>query len=94
MWGHLAHELGTRMLPCLAGGTNFAFTIVTLTRLVYLHHWLRAQRRKGWPRDSPGERLMLFASIEEVSLPARLCKVDFALDKVAPGRYAAAVFKR
>ena len=34
---------------------------------------------------------MLFASIEEVSLPARLCKVDFALDKVAPGRYAAAV---
>jgi hypothetical protein len=89
IWGPLGHALGTMMMPSLAGGTNMAFTTVTLTRLVYLHHWLRA--RGGGAVVHLENDQMLYGGVEEVVGPARACGVDFALGRVAPTRFAAAV---
>jgi hypothetical protein len=90
IWGPLAHNIGTMMMPSLAGGTNMAFTTVTLTRLVYLHHWLRARARAGSVVHVENDQ-MLYAHVGELVGPAQACGVDFALGRVAPARYAAAV---
>ena len=89
IWGPLAHNIGTSMMPSLAGGTNFAFTTVTLTRLLYLHHWLR-QRGGGQAVHLENDQ-MLYGHVLEVAAPARACGVQMALGRVAQDRYAAAV---
>lgn len=89
IWGPLAHQIGTSMQPSLGGGTNAAFTVVTLTRLVYLHHFLRDG---GHARAVHLENdQMVYGGVGELVRAARVCGVTFAAGRVAEGRVAAAV---
>lgn len=89
VWGPLAHNIGTSMQPSLGGGTNSAFTVVTLTRLLYLHHWLRAS---GTARAVHLENdQMVYGGVDELAAAARACGVAVAAGRVAARRVAAAV---
>ena len=89
IWGPLAHAIGTSMQPSLGGGTNTAFTVVTLTRLIYVHHWLRAtgQRRAIHLENDQ----MVYGGAGELAAAAGACGVRAAVGHVAAGRVAAAV---
>ncbi len=89
IWGPLAHQLGTSMQPSLGGGTNGAFTVVTLTRLIYLHHWLRASGQAHAIHLENDQ--MVYGGAGELAAAARACGVAVAAGRVAEGRVAAAV---
>jgi hypothetical protein len=89
IWGPLGYMLGATMKPSMAGGTNFAFTIATLLRLVYLHHWVRATGQQHVFHVENDQ--MIYGSIHELLGAAQSCGVDFAVGRVTVGRYAASV---
>lgn len=90
VWGPLAHGLGSFMLPSLSGGTNWAFTVVTLTRLVYVHHWARGARGGGVVVHVENDQ-MVYGHVDELVQGATACNVDLAFGRVAAQRTAAAV---
>jgi hypothetical protein len=89
IWGPLAAELSNMMLPSQGGGLNWVFSTVTLTRFVYLHHWMRASGRARVLHVENDQ--MLYGSALEVAGAAEACGLDFVLGRVAAGRYAASV---
>lgn len=89
VWGPLAHELGNMMLPSLSGGHNWAFTVVTLTRLIYVHHFARERGARDVLHVENDQ--MIYASAASVVAGARACGVELAFGRVAEGRAAAAV---
>ena len=89
VWGPLAHEIGTRMEPSLGGGTNTAFTVVTLTRLLYLHHWMRATTANAIIHVENDQ--MVYGGGGELATPAKRCALELCMGRVAQGRAAAAV---
>jgi hypothetical protein len=89
VWGPLAHELGNMMLPSVSGGHNWAFTVVTLTRLIYVHHWARERGARDVLHIENDQ--MVYAPAASVVVGARACGVELAFGRVAAGRAAAAV---
>ena len=91
VWGPLAHQLGNFMMPSLSGGTNWAFTVITLTRLIYVHHWGRRYRNNGGIIIHVENDQMIYGHVSELATSALICNVDFVLGRVAKQRTAAAV---
>jgi hypothetical protein len=91
VWGPLAHLLGNFMMPSLSGGTNWAFTVITLTRLIYVHHWGRRYRNDGGIIIHVENDQMIYGHVNELAASAMTCHVDFILGRVAKQRTAAAV---
>ena len=91
VWGPLAHSLGNFMMPSLSGGTNWAFTVITLTRLIYVHHWGRKYRYGGGVIIHVENDQMIYGHVNELAESAINCNADFVLGRVAAQRTAAAV---
>jgi hypothetical protein len=92
LWDELGRKLGSMMQPTLNGKSNMAFTMVTMTRLVYVHQLMREfgiERVVHIENDQ-----MTYGPIAHVKDTADGCGVRLAMTRVGTRLAPATVYAR
>jgi len=90
LWDELGRKLGSMMQPTVNGKSNMDFTMVTMTRLVYVHQVMslwNVERVIHIENDQ-----MIYASIQKVSDAAGACGVKLAMTKLGERLAPATVY--
>jgi hypothetical protein len=92
LWDELGRKLGSMMQPTMNGKSNMEFTMVTMTRLVYVHQLMMVwgvERVVHIENDQ-----MMYGSIRQVADAADACDVRLAMTKVGERLAPATVYAR
>ena len=92
LWDELGRKLGSMMQPTMNGKSNMDFTMVTMTRLVYVHQLMAVwgvERVVHIENDQ-----MIYGSIQDVKAAAAACGVRLAMTKVGVRLAPATVYAR
>ena len=92
LWDELGRKLGSMMQPTVNGKSNMDFTMVTMTRLVYVHQLMREfgiERVVHIENDQ-----MIYGTIAHVKDTADACGVRLAMTRVGTRLAPATVYAR